>query len=201
MSTIVKFNNKILRLNNKTVGWWTLPPVLSNIVRVRTNDGNLPIKSTHTKYETAILVPGTTDVYDVYKSGTRFDNLLCYSTNIIEVIEANTSNITRTNNMFQGCTNLKTVHLFDISNATDISYMFYGCENLKTIPLFDTSNATDMSNMFELCSNVEAGALALYQQASSQANPPTNHYHTFYKCGINTETGAAELAQIPSDWK
>jgi hypothetical protein len=58
-----------------------------------------------------------------------------------------------------------------------------------------------MSDMFWDCYNVESGALALYQQASSQARPPAYHYYTFYKCGINTTTGAAELAQIPSDWK
>lgn len=45
------------------------------------------------------------------------------------------------------------------------------------------------------------GAATLYQQASSQANPPQSHDATFYKCGSDTVTGAAELAQIPSDWK
>jgi hypothetical protein len=41
----------------------------------------------------------------------------------------------------------------------------------------------------------------LYQQASTQTNPPTNHDATFRSCGRDTTTGAAELAQIPSDWK
>jgi hypothetical protein len=43
--------------------------------------------------------------------------------------------------------------------------------------------------------------LYTYQQASTQANPPTNHTDTFDSCGEDTETGAAELVQIPSDWK
>jgi hypothetical protein len=51
------------------------------------------------------------------------------------------------------------------------------------------------------CGNVESGALALYQQASTQANPPSTHVETFYRCGINTVQGSAELAQIPSDWQ
>jgi surface protein len=151
-----------------------LPP---NTVRVRTNDGNVPFKTNNTSYETATLVPGTTDVYDVYKSGTDFSRLLQESSNVIEVIGANTSNI------------------------TDASRMFSGCSNLTTVPLFDTSKATSMRNMFQNCTRVQSGALALYQQASSQANPPSNHSMTFYKCGSNTTTGAAELAQIPSDWK
>ena len=50
------------------------------------------------------------------------------------------------------------------------------------------------------CLNVQSGALALYQQASSQTNPPSSHNNTFYNCGKFTTTGAAELAQIPSDW-
>jgi len=43
----------------------------------------------------------------------------------------------------------------------------------------------------------------LYQQVSTQANPPSksNHTRTFMKCGSDTQTGSAELAQIPSDWK
>jgi len=48
---------------------------------------------------------------------------------------------------------------------------------------------------------VESGALALYQQASTQATPPAYHHYTFYRCGRDTTTGAAELAQIPSSWK
>jgi len=58
-----------------------------------------------------------------------------------------------------------------------------------------------MFRMFYQCTNVQSGALALYQQASSQTTPPTSHNQTFYNCGSNTTTGSAELAQIPSGWK
>ena len=54
---------------------------------------------------------------------------------------------------------------------------------------------------FYNCYSVQSGALALYQQASTQATPPTDHRNTFTDCGINTQTGSAELAQIPNDWK
>ena len=72
---------------------------------------------------------------------------------------------------------------------------------LTSVPLFDTRSCTDMLRMFYLCVNVQSGALAFYQQASSQATPPSNHTQTFTDCGSNTVTGAAELAQIPSSWK
>ena len=202
-------------------------PVLpSNTVRVRTSDGNAPNNEWGgSSFETATLVSGTSDVYDVYKSGTDFSLLLYASTNVTEVLGANTSNITNmqqmfnacslltnvplfnTSNvtniswMFHGCTLLNNVPLFDTSNVTNISGMFYGCSSLTTIPLFNTSKVTNMFRMFTNCTNVQSGALALYQQASTQTNPPTNHDETFRNCGSNTTTGVAELAQIPSDWK
>lgn len=185
MGKIYTFNNKIVTINNKWAEEYVepvdpynppggLPP---NTVRVRTSDGKVPYKETYgATYETATLVAGTTDVYDVYKSGTSLNNLCRNSTNVTEILCANTTNI------------------------TDMSYMFMYCTSLTNIPLFDTSSVTNMNFMFHSCNNVQSGALALYQQASTQTNTPT-HRATFYNCGSNTQTGAAELAQIPSDWK
>jgi len=152
-----------------------LPP---NTVRVVTPNNQPPSRGPGwvATYETATLVPGTTNVYDVYKSGTDFTKLLNYS-NIVEVLGANTTGI------------------------TNMEMMFLGCTELTSIPLFDTSKVTNMDSMFQYCRNVQSGALAFYQQASSQSTPPNSHYKTFEDCGINTTTGAAELAQIPSDWK
>ena len=249
-----------------------LPP---NTVRVRTSDGKVPDKSssTATTYETATLVEGTTDVYDVYKSGTNFYRFLALSTNVVEVLGANTTGITHMGDMFYDCTSLTTVPLFNTSSVTNMDGMFYDCNSLTSVPLFDTSSVTDMGNMFMLCTsltsvplfntssvtdmttmfykctsltsvplfdtssvtdmyemfmlctslttvplfntssvtgmdlmflnctNVQSGALALYRQASTQANPPPSHTHTFQNCGSDTTTGAAELAQIPDDWK
>ena len=226
-----------------------LPP---NTVRVRTNDGLVPYKfngASSATYETATLVEGTSDVYDVYKSGTDFSFLFQRSNNIVEVLGANTAGITDMSAMFDYCTSLTSVALFDTSSVTDMrilfrecssltsvplfetssvtnmedmfyncsslttvplfntssvtnmEYMFYRCSSLASVPLFDTSSVTNMEYMFYNCKKVQSGALALYQQASTQANPPSNHTKTFYRCGDNTTTGAAELAQIPEDWK
>jgi surface protein len=113
----------------------------------------------------------------------------------------NTSSVTNISAMFRNCTSLTTVPLFNTSSVTNMSTMFYGCTGLTTIPLFNTSSVTNIGNTFRGCTNVQSGALALYQQASTQATPPTSHTGTFRDCGSNTTTGAAELAQIPSDWK
>ena len=224
-----------------------LPP---NTVRVRTNDGLVPDRSgSLVAYETATLVEGTSDVYDVYKSGTSFKYLFYFCKNIVEVLGANTTGITNMFSMFDYCTSLKTVPLFDTSSVTNMQNMFHRCDPLKSVPLFDTSSVTNMvymfgncksltsvplfntssvtkmdsmfrsctsltsvplfntssvtkmDSMFENCTNVQSGALALYQQASTQANPPSKHTGTFKNCGVNTTTGEAELAQIPEDWK
>ena len=217
---MLKFNNKVMKFGNYWgTGGSVIPPeppepptpvdpynplnLPANTVRVRTSDGKAPIKpkGSYTSYSTATLVSGTSDVYDVYKSDTSFARLLKDSTNVIEVLGANTTNVTSMSQMFRGCSSLSTVPLFDTSNVTYMSNMFAECSSLADIPLFNTSKVTDMGYMFWGCSSVQSGALALYQQASSQTNPPSNHSGTFYNCGSNTTTGAAELAQIPSDWK
>lgn len=301
---MITFNNKVVTYNHKWINGsgspvdpynpLNLPP---NTVRVRTSDGNVPNKTDVTSYETATLVSGTTDIYDVYKSGTNFTQILYKSTNVIEVLGANTSNVTDMTYMFNGCSALQSVPLFDTTNVTNMRYMFFGCTSLTNVPLFDTSSVTNMRFMFELCTsltsvplfntsnvtdmegmfdacsalqsvplfdtsnvtntnamfynckalqsvplfntskvtdmsrmfyycqslssvplfdtskvtdmsytfqfcfNVQSGALALYQQASTQTTPPSAHEQTFRNCGSNTTTGRAELSQIPSNWK
>lgn len=111
-----------------------------------------------------------------------------------------TSSATTIASMFFHCTSLQTVPLFNTANVTRMSGTFNGCTALTAVPLFNTANVTDMYRTFFDCNNVESGALALYQQASSQTTPPSNHDGTFTDCGVDTTTGAAELAMIPSDW-
>lgn len=123
----------------------------------------------------------------------------CYSLTSVPLF--NTSNVTNMYEMFCDCEHLTTIPLFDTSNVTDMGAMFYYCIYLTTIPLFNTSKVIDVDEMFMGCYNVESGALALYQQMSTQANPPISHTQTFHECGRNTQTGSAELSQIPSDWK
>lgn len=113
----------------------------------------------------------------------------------------NTSGVTNVSYMFAGgCPNLETVELFDTSNVTNMYGFFWGCQKFSYIPLFDTSKVNNMNNAFQDNPRVTGGALALYQQASTQTTPPANHTNTFNGCGSQTTTGAAELAQIPSSW-
>lgn len=204
---MLKFGNTYLNFGGTYLTGWKAVPnynplnLPANTVRVRTNNRNAPIKASETSYETAILVPGTNDVYDVYKSGTSFAELLNASSNVIEVLGANTTGITNMVGMFRDCTSLTTVPLFDTTNVDRVTSMFAQCFELTSIPLFDTSKVKLISYMFTNCYKVESGALALYRQVSTQINPPSSNYKTFHNCGRDTETGAAELAQIPDSWK
>lgn len=101
--------------------------------------------------------------------------------------------------MFFECQSLVSIPLFDLSNLKSGENMFYGCSSITSIPLFDLSSAINTSYMFSGCGNVETGALALYQQVSTQSNPPTSHISMF-SCGYNTVSGTAERAQIPTSW-
>ena len=316
-------NNKLMmNSNGKLLGVDPYNPLNlpQGTIRVRTNDGQPPVNGS---YNSATLVEGTTDVYDVYRGGDILLNVLDNSTNVIDVLGANTEGVTVADGMFHGCTalssvvsfdastmksmkstfegcssltdapylyttnvthmwmifkgcasltsvplydtskvtrnggfieafmncsSLTSVPLFDLSNVDTLTRTFYGCTSLvsvpkfdienaygmpstfanctslttiplfdtrnikhmnhtfqnctslTSIPLFDTGNLLDMGYAFDNCVNVQSGALSLYKQASTQSFVP-GHTHTFTNCGINTESGSAELAQIPSDWK
>ena len=196
---IVKYLNKVVSHNSKWVGYSepgpgpSLPPYT---IRLKFKDGVTPTFSKGT----AVQVSTSPNIWDLTYENSAWTSLLEGQTKLLEVIDGNTTNVTRMGSMFDSCASLTTVPLFDTSNVTDMSYMFWDCSSLTSIPLFDTSNVTNMNNMFYDCTNVQTGALALYQQASTQANPSSNHIDTFRNCGSNTQTGAAELAQIPTSW-
>ena len=208
----------------------------------------------------ATQVSAEPNIWDITYESTTWTRLFRDSgsqNNLIEVLGANTTNVTgmggdnaNQGGLFKDCISLERVALFDTSNVKSMGYMFYNtvtgcpltslplfdtgnvtsmdsmlyrCNNLTAIPLFDTVNVISMNsfasycssltniplfntsrlklanNMFKDCSNVESGALALYTQMSSQGTVK-NHTQTFTNCGVNTETGSAELAQIPTSW-
>ena len=102
--------------------------------------------------------------------------------------------------LFRKCESLTEID--SISTSGEIPHAldaFNGCKNLKSVPLFNTPGIYQATNMFAGCYKVESGALAMYNQLAAQA--PADHDYCFYACGRNTASGAAELAQIPSDWK
>lgn len=146
------------------------------------------------------FMPG--NVWDWTKVGfaSGLKNAFADSDNLVSLIAANTSGVLNLYSTFQGCTSLTSVCLFDTSSVSVFSYTFQGCTSLNNIPLFNTSSVTQMNSTFQGCAKVKGGALALYQQVSTQATLPSFHTDCFKDCGKDTETGAAELAQIPTSW-
>lgn len=198
---VYTYNDKVL--TNSANGKWLKKCVDpynplgldSGVFRIKVT----PDTSAWAGVQTATLVTGTTDVYDV--QFTEADTTVWNKSMALEVLGANTTGwTTGFANMFGSCIHLTSVPLFDTSSATDMSQMFDSCYALTAIPLFDTSSVTNMSSMYSACRAVQSGALALYQQASTQSNPPTNYTNCFKNCGEDTVTGAAELAQIPESW-
>ena len=218
----------MIRYNGYVIGkggYWLkaaqspLPPFT---IRLKFTEGVTPTF----RYGTAVQVSSSPNIWDLtYENSFWLGSLLNQPYYLLEVISGNTTGIVNMNSLFFDCTSLTSVcmldtavcrdmsdmfcycrsltniPLFDTSMVTYMTQMFRECLSLTNIPLFDTSSVTNMNRMFQGCTNVQTGALALYQQASSQANPPTSHDNTFYDCGSETVTGAAELAQIPDDWK
>lgn len=122
--------------------------------------------------------------------GLRF--LFYYSpdTNLGDIISSN---------MSDGTCKIVDAGKMDFVETTD--RMCKNCTGLTEIPLIHFRDGTlaNGNEMFAGCVNVTSGALALYQELSSWTNPPS-HSDMFKNCGSDTQTGAAELAQIPVSW-
>ena len=69
------------------------------------------------------------------------------------------------------------------------------------IPIFDVSTLTTAGYMFTYNRKVTGGILDTYNRLLAFGAQLTSHTDCFDSCGADTVTGAAELAEIPSDWK
>lgn len=197
-------------ITNNTYKWGaTNGTVRVNFIKTL-NPLNLPDKTIRVKFksgytptmgDTRTLVDATNNVWDIYKQSELWGGLFGSCHDLTDVLGANTTNVTNTNGMFNFCSALSSFILFDTSKVLNMSYMFSYCWSLTAVPLLDTTKVISTLSMFGECTNVQNGALALYKQLSTQTNPPSQHTQTFRNCGKNTQTGAAELAQIPDGWK
>lgn len=131
---------------------------------------------------------------------TNMTETFCFCTSLEHVPAIDTTRVTNMKGAFHGIHFTKAPAI-NTENVTNMEEIFYDCLYLKNVPLLNTSKVTNVKNAFCGCTRVESGALALYRQMINQANPPTSHTMAFYHCGILTDTGTAELAQIPADWK
>lgn len=78
--------------------------------------------------------------------------------------------------------------------------MFYGATGLDSIYAIECTTVQNVGGMFQGCTNVLDGALYQYYWFSTYGVNINNHSGTFTDCGSGTESGQAELAQIPAGW-
>lgn len=78
--------------------------------------------------------------------------------------------------------------------------MFSNCTGLTYIAPLHCTNVQNVGGMFSGCTEVTEGALAQYTWFNTYGININNHSGTFTNCGSNTQTGTAELAQIPVGW-
>ena len=78
--------------------------------------------------------------------------------------------------------------------------MFRYCTGLTSIVPLECVNVVNVGGMFDNCTEIEDGALGQYNWFNTYGVNITNHSGTFTSCGSNTQTGLAELNQIPVGW-
>lgn len=151
------------------------------------------------------LVDAATNTWDINEPYGNVNRLFQNNTYLIEVLGANTTGALGVNEMFSECTALQRVAIFDTRDFDYFTNMFRNCSSLLSVPLFNMSGTTSsqwasVNAMFRGCTAVESGALALYNHLVSVLPPSGRHSDCFLNCGSGTVTGAAELAQIPTNW-
>ena len=155
----------------------------------------------------------TVPLFDT-SSVTNMNSMFRYCNSLTQLPLFDTSHVTNFASMLSGNvydTNGETVistvemHLanvpnFDFSASTRLDDFMGGNVSITTIPTMNIgSSITRVDDMFNVCPNVQSGAKDLYDTLS-QIGTITNHTNAFKDCGSNTQTGQAELAQIPVSW-
>lgn len=83
------------------------------------------------------------------------------STDIVNVRNLYTRDVTDCDSMFLYCTSLTHVALFDTSKCTIFTSMFGACESLTSTPSYDTRNGVDFQNFFNSAKIIDPPSLNL----------------------------------------
>lgn len=104
--------------------------------------------------------------------------------------------------LFYKCTALTSIPYIAIPyGVTEIWDICSGCTSLQQLPNFSyPSSLTNVNYAFNGCVNAKYNIVSTYNNLVNISSI-TSHTRCFQNCGSNTTSGAAELAQIPSDWK
>ena len=184
-----KFNNH--KLNAYIVGYSDVNFTAGNIINAEKNmnnneEGDNNEEGTQKIYY-YVLIKDITHKANVYKSlfsaleETAENKKFSYS---IEIIAANTTEVTDMRNMFFECgklTEIEGLEKLDTSKVEDMSCMFLGCYDLKSLPNISnwhTNKVTNMSHMFYGCNSLGS----LHDISKWDTSNVTNMIDMFYKC-------------------
>lgn len=153
---MLKFGNTFVNFGGTYLTDWASYSKDMNPLNLPTNTIRCKFSSgyTPTMGDTQTLVDSTNNIWDIYKESNNWNSLFNeYSKEhkLLEVLGANTKNVTSMVSLFRHCISLTKVALFDTSSVTDMTEMFYNCTSLTTVPLFNTSKVTTMFYMFYYC--------------------------------------------------
>lgn len=206
MSTkIYTFENKVL-VNSATNKWLTemsapVDPYNPLGLEPYTMRVRLTAGSSFSGAGTAVKIDDENNIWD-WTFGNGTDAIAMKNGNpFVEVLGINTHGVTSFMATFYNCSNLIALPTnVYFGDGTIFTNFAAGCSLITSIPNYDLHSATSVETAFLGCPKVESGALAMYNQLASLGAQITNHSNTFQYCGVDTVTGAAELAQIPSSW-
>ena len=117
------------------------------------------------------------------KSTCRWFNGAQSLTEIVELKNLNTSEVTDMSAMFYGCSSLTSLDLssFNTSKVTNMGSMFSYCYSLTSLDVssFDTSNVTNMESMFFGCYNLTDVDLSVFKKDPKELGFPVRAYCVF----------------------
>ena len=134
---------------------------------------------------------------------TIMDRVFAQCRNLSSIPEGfNTSNVSSTMGMF-AVSNLTATPNIDTKNNKNFGYMFEFCHSLKKIKPLDYTSAKWVYGIYEWCENAEEGISSTYNTlkdipAITAFN--SNYQRAFSACGVSSQHGSAELAQVPRAW-
>lgn len=179
---------------------------------------------------TRVALFDTSSVYDMQQMllalrDAQDPDPSAYTSHLVEVPNFDFTSCLDAQGMFCGSVELETIPAFDLKGVCDANRMFEDCRSLREIPAMRVGKVGHpmiwegtvisgtvlyMDYMFRGCRNVASGITAMYTALSTNGYDtaaqdagvtPAQHAQVFENCGVDSPTGSAELAGVPSDWK
>lgn len=140
---------------------------------------------------------------------TSMNSMFSLCCTLRKVPSFDTSNVKSMQQMFGGKSqslevkmNMEEVPNFDYGKVTNMQSFFENNVAIREIGPLNLPAVGNVIWMFKNCVNVERGALDLHRilVEKPELSQSSSHQDCFVNCGKNTESGLADLRQIPADW-